>query len=498
MIGTLIAPICFAALAIIIFKPVALYFLDRKNLRKFPTLHPLSGLSDIPFMVESMKGFRSARLAELHHGKGWPVIRIGPNSLSFGTVDSIKAIYGHNSPTTKDKQYVNASGTHFHLADVVDKKEHARKRKVLASAFAAKNLEDWEYKVGEKVSRLIDQFDKYVEESAEGPLNYRSWTNLYTIDCLVDICLSTQLHCIERGEDTVTAEDLAGITEDVSFRDCLYATFHLVGDLVWSYDWFSTIITVANTISPVYSRLIKLGTGWRNLVHHLTNKRWSRYAAGERINDIFSSLMDDTAGNAHNLEWGEVVAEISLAVSGSSSTSNTIASTMQLLIENPQKLEKLQEELDSVMEPEEIIASYDKVKYLPYLRAVIDETLRLYPPISHGLPRETPKNGLQILDNWIAGNTTVSVSAYVAHRDPNAFPEPEKFMPERWLGDEGKQLQPNFIAFSAGARGCIVLLASLAHRYDFFKFSSDWKPRRRETMNLILGSLPIRIQKRSL
>jgi cytochrome P450 len=193
--------------------------------------------------------------------------------------------------------------------------------------------------------------------------------------------------------------------------------------------------------------------------------------------------MDDTSGNAHNLEWGEVVAEISLAISGSSSTSNSIASTMQLLIENPDKLQKLQEELDEALDPEEAVAPYDQVKYLPYLRAVIDESLRLYPPISHGLPRETPPEGMQIGRDWIAGNTTVSISAYVAHRDPCAFTDPEAFRPERWLGEEGKQLQTNFIAFSAGARGCIgrpvsylmstVLLASLTHRYDFSRFDPN-------------------------
>jgi cytochrome P450 len=49
----------------------------------------------------------------------------------------------------------------------------------------------------------------------------------------------------------------------------------------------------------------------------------------------------------------------------------------------------------------------------------------------------------------------VSISAYVAHRDPKVFPEPETFRPERWLGDDAKDLQAAFITFSAGARGCI-------------------------------------------
>lgn len=68
------------------------------------------------------------------------------------------------------------------------------------------------------------------------------------------------------------------------------------------------------------------------------------------------------------------------------------------------------------------------------------------------------------------------MSAYVVHRDENVCPEPEALRAERWLGDNGKSLQPYFLAFSAGARSCIecnisyleqtVLLASILYRYE--------------------------------
>jgi cytochrome P450 len=387
---------------------------------------------------------------------------------------------------------------------------------VLASAFAAKYLEDWEYKVTDKVNRLVQRFDQHLAQSPDTPLDYRSWTNLFTIDSLCDICLSEQLACIDRGTDTVIAEDLAGHTKEVPFRDCLYATFHVVGDLVWSYEWYYVVSWIAQRVSAQYASLFQLAKGWSQLVHHLTKRRWERYVHDEPVSDVFAALMEDPTGNPQDLEWGEVLAEISLAISGSSSTSNSIASTMQLLIENPDKMRKLQEEVDSAMSTQledrpdgnaAIMASYDQIKSLPYLRAVIDESLRLYPPISHGLPRETPKEGMMIMDQWVAGNTTVSVSAYVAHRDPTVFDQPESFMPERWLGEQGRALQSHFIAFSAGARGCIgrpisylqasILLASLVHRYDFEMWDSPWKLSRRETMNLIMGPMPVRIKKRS-
>jgi cytochrome P450 len=129
--------------------------------------------------------------------------------------------------------------------------------------------------------------------------------------------------------------------------------------------------------------------------------------------------------------------------------------------------------LDAVIEPSEVVVSYDKVRHLPYLRACLDEALRLFPPSTFGLPRRTPPEGIPILGDFIPGDTSVSISAYVAHRDAKVFPEPEKYLPERWLGDDAKDLQAAFITFSTGARGCIGRNISYCkiHRFHFPRYS---------------------------
>ncbi|KAI9879292.1 MAG: hypothetical protein M1823_006852, partial [Watsoniomyces obsoletus] len=128
--------------------PVIQYFRDPKALRRFPNMSTFSGVSSLPFVILAHGGARSTHLVELH--KKHPVVRTGPNALSYGDVRAIKDIYGHNTKCTKDKQYLVTAGSHFHLADVIDKPDHARKRKVLSSAYALKNLEGWEHKVADK------------------------------------------------------------------------------------------------------------------------------------------------------------------------------------------------------------------------------------------------------------------------------------------------------------------------------------------------------------
>ncbi|KFY97979.1 hypothetical protein V500_01833 [Pseudogymnoascus sp. VKM F-4518 (FW-2643)] len=497
--------------------PLFHYFRDPKTLRRFPALwYGLAGISNIPFMVISHFGFRSKALQELH--KTHPVIRIGPNSLSYGDAQSIMDIYGHNTKLTKDGQYIVTAGTHLHLADVINKAEHSRKRKVLASAYALKNLEQWEFKVADKTERLIKAFDNAIDTAHAddvkakkvGLVDYRMWTNFFSIDAIADIGLSKLLGFLDHGNDKCISEKLNGKQKEVSFRDCLYAVARAQSGIVWSYSWYTTLVKITRWTIPFYNRLWNLSDDWEGIPLHLARDRWQRYEKGEKLDDFFQALMEDNRTSAKNcLEWGEIVAEVSIMMNaGSTTTAIAMANVMYQLLMNPKCMEKLRKEVELVMEEGEKVAAYDKVKHLIYLRACLDESLRLFPPTAHGLPRSTPAEGAVIRGEFIPGGTSVAISAYVAHRDEKIFKDGERYIPERWLGEEGKALQPYFVAFSAGARGCIgrnisyleqtVLLASVLHRYDFELTEKDWVPERRETMNLHLGSMPVRISRRDV
>ncbi|KAJ5388289.1 hypothetical protein N7509_010830 [Penicillium cosmopolitanum] len=508
----------FFAFAYFVILPYIEYLRDPKGLRKYPNLSPFSGFSAIPFMLMAGRGFRSRELAELH--KTHPVIRTAPNALSYGDARAIKDIYGHNTKCTKDGAYSVPVGSHYNLADVVDKPDHARKRKVLSSAYALKNLESWEYKVTDKIQRMFRHFDKVCtlapkEDVASGKvapdqkeltLDLRGWNNFFTLDAIADIGLSEKLGFLDAGNDMVTAERKDGSTYQTSLREALYPTARKQSYLLWDYNWYLTINKLVDVI-PFFKRMSKSADDWENIMWHRGSKRLERYENGEKLDDFFQALMEDKNGNANNLEWGEVVAECNIMMNaGSVTTAVAITNVMYQLLRNPKALMKLREELDSVLDEDEVVADYDKVKHLPYLRACLDESLRIFPPTSHGLPRETPAEGANILGDWVAGSTTVSMSAFVAHRLESIFPNADQYIPERWLGEEGKSLQPYLIAFSAGARSCIgrnisyleqaKAVASMVHRYDFALAYPGWELQREETMNLILGDMPVKIWRR--
>ncbi|KAJ5217895.1 uncharacterized protein N7469_011520 [Penicillium citrinum] len=231
--------------------PVAQYFYDTKGLRKYHNFYSLSGIYDLPFVYEAQKGFRSRNLFEAH--KKHPVLRID--------------IYGHGTDCIKDRFYSETGGTHAHLADVVGKKEHARKRKVLSSAYVVKNLEEWEFKVADVSGKLIKAFDKRCTTSlpsntlpSEEDLNvdYRRWTVLFAAAAIANIGLSEDLGFLDEGSDFVKSESKDGTVKEVSFRECHGATGRVSYQLMWSYDWLKKFKRISKIFSLGYQRMWNL------------------------------------------------------------------------------------------------------------------------------------------------------------------------------------------------------------------------------------------------
>ncbi|KAF4469559.1 benzoate 4-monooxygenase cytochrome p450 [Fusarium albosuccineum] len=277
-----------------VLSPLWLYLRDPKGFRKYPSMNALAGITDLGFMYEATKGFRTQRLTELH--KKYPVIRIGPNHLSFTGVQAIKDIYGHGTACTKDLFYVVTGGSHTHLADVVNKADHARKRRVLSSAYAIKNLEDWEYKVADKTERFIKTCDAACTlppKTSADPLpdeltfDYRKWTNFFTVEAIADIGLSEKLGFLDNRSADCTAEKRDGTTYTANFIESLHNTAIAQSRLVWGYSWYKTNEFIARLFSSNYRRRLRLGDQFDDIVYHRATKRLARYRAGERLDDFF-------------------------------------------------------------------------------------------------------------------------------------------------------------------------------------------------------------------
>lgn len=123
---------------------------------------------------------------------------------------------------------------------------------------------------------------------------------------------------------------------------------------------------------------------------------------------------------------------------------------MSLLLNNPEALQKARLEIDACVEEKRLLEEDDLPK-LPYLSAIINETLRLCPAAPLLLPHESHEDCI-IGGYAIPRGTILLVNAWAIHRDPNVWVEPTKFMPERFL--DGRVGGGMALPFGMGRRKC--------------------------------------------
>ncbi|KAL0306358.1 UNVERIFIED_CONTAM: cytochrome [Sesamum radiatum] len=168
---------------------------------------------------------------------------------------------------------------------------------------------------------------------------------------------------------------------------------------------------------------------------------------------------------------------IQLKEENSYTSAATIIAAMTALIENPTIMRKLQSEIREVIGEKGKVTEDDLPK-LSYLKAVIKETLRLYPPAPLLLPRETLEK-CNIEEYIIPAKTLVYINAWAIARDPEHWEHPNEFVPERFFNTKVDIFGQDFqvIPFGAGRRGCPgimmglttveLVLANLVYTFDW-------------------------------
>ncbi|KAG5401149.1 hypothetical protein IGI04_015756 [Brassica rapa subsp. trilocularis] len=145
---------------------------------------------------------------------------------------------------------------------------------------------------------------------------------------------------------------------------------------------------------------------------------------------------------------------VDLLFAGTTTPAIPIPWILAEIIKSPKTLERLREELDSVVGTTRLIQETD-LPNLPYLEAVVKEGLRLHPP--EPIFERFSQEGCMVGGFYVPEKTTLMVNAYALMRDPNYWENPDEFQPERFLDtwkDESKEQALKYIPFGSGRRGC--------------------------------------------
>nr|WCO04824.1 cytochrome P450 monooxygenase [Bemisia tabaci] len=143
-------------------------------------------------------------------------------------------------------------------------------------------------------------------------------------------------------------------------------------------------------------------------------------------------------------------------VAGFETIAMTLSYCLYELALNPEICEKLKDEVDSVKEAHDGNLDFDSMKELEYMDAVLAETLRKYPPASILIRRCNEAFCVPGTSVVIEEGTGVYVPVYGLHHDPQFFPEPERFIPERFSQENKHTIVPgSYLPYGDGPRICI-------------------------------------------
>ncbi|PXY45503.1 cytochrome P450 [Flavobacterium hydrophilum] len=178
-----------------------------------------------------------------------------------------------------------------------------------------------------------------------------------------------------------------------------------------------------------------------------------RIASKKEVNDLLNMLLEtryEDSGEGMSVE--QLIDEIKiLFIAGHETTANALTFTLHLLGNNPDVQEKIFDEIFKIeLETDDTVEQLQK---MTYINAVLNESMRLYPPAWITDRENVDDDSLGEFN--IKKGTLIGVSFYELHRNPKYWENPNEFIPERFLGEQKKKSLQYFYPFGAGPRMCI-------------------------------------------
>ncbi|TVY68675.1 Cytochrome P450 monooxygenase apf7 [Lachnellula suecica] len=341
---------------------------------------------------------------------------------------------------------------------------HARKRRVLNSAFSEKAVRS----AADFITTHVDRWNELLIDGNYGkewttPQNMADLTDYLIFDIMGDLCFGKSFDLKEPGENPFRhmPHTIAGymqsvypITQSPMLRFWVWLKPRGLDDLFER--------RAPQKIKEFY-RFTESSVHRRRIEEEASRASGAGENGGRK--DLFHHLFRATHGEENTgYSTGELLAEASLlVVAGSDTTSTTMAGLWFYLTRYPRVYDKLVDEILSTFRSADEIQIGTKLSSCKYLRACIDETLRTVPAGVCEMAREVLPGGLDIAGDHIPEGTSVGVGTWSITHNQEVYGDPWIFRPERWLVDSATgvtaedvaRAQDAFNPFSIGQWNCV-------------------------------------------
>lgn len=455
------------------FVGTVIYNLFFHPLRHFPG-PKLNAISKIPFTISQLSGDYPRHLEELTLKYGY-FIRVAPNILTILHPDTVPTVHGHRKGGKDEnpRDPISLLGIEKTILGV-ERVEHGRLRAILASGFSNQAMMEQEPMFVEYADKLIEGMKSFIKRET-GPLDVTSWYNWATFDVIGDLSFGESFGCLDgQSYHPWVANIFKGPKENL-FANELLRYGRRLGRFL------------ANLVIP--SDLAGKNAYHKALSREKVAKRLEK---GTERPDYVSRMLEGRKGKNDGMSLESIEEHSSvLIIAGSETTATTMSGATYYLTSHPEALARAVAEVREAYSGDDQISLNNRDVQTPYVDAVLNEALRLFPAAPLPFPRVINKDGEIIDGQFIPPGTQAENCLWAIHRHPNLFHRPNEFHPERWLGDERfkNDRLTAVMPFGNGPRVCIgknlanaemrLLMCKVLWNFDLAlaEDSKDWVDR---------------------
>ncbi|TID07058.1 Isotrichodermin C-15 hydroxylase [Colletotrichum higginsianum] len=423
------------------------------------------------WLIRSVSGHRLNNDIERVHAKYGPVVRIGPNELSFATEEALKTIHnpgpdsGHfTKQGTIESLLAKLIWAAPNLLTTTDKTAHKRLRTALQPAFTAKALMEQEDIVQHHVNRAVESLGAELTDKTAVSISDHVGKMIWSI--VGDLSFGEPL-----------------LHDQMSTYEKMKYTYGKGAPLLELFQFLTEI--------PIFGRLAKLPVMTVPHVFRVPKNfllmnqlRGCIERQGGR-KDFLTAIL--SAKESAGLTQAEILSNSALfAMVGYDTSATTLSAVFYHVLRGPDHYRRIQKEVRGAYSSVSDITAQSVLR-LSYLNACVQETLRLTPPINgRGSHRISP--GATIDGLYVPKGVNVSADIWTIQRRPEYWALADKFRPDRWT-DNGPgtvfehDVRTSYRPFLVGPRVCIgremalqsirLTVAKIAFVYDLEMANRD-------------------------
>jgi cytochrome P450 len=342
------------------------------------------------YLFWEIRGKSHLWVKELHDEYG-DVVRIGPRILAYRSSQAWKDIYGHRKKGQKlflkDPSLYTPTPNGVDAIITADEANHTRVRRLLAHAFSRKALHEQETLLHTYADLLVQTLHEQAANASTQTVDINRWFNFTTFDLIGDLAFGEPFQCLQNKE----YHWWVSLMFD-AVRLSVYVK------LLWYFPFLKLLLKL-----PLPSYLVERRRASFQLSVEKVNRRMRRQTDRPDFMSYILKHNDDKQG----LSTGEIEANAATFVlAGSETTAALLSGCTYYLLRNPDTYDRLVNEIRGTFAQYSDIC-LSAIAEMPYLNAVLDESLRIYPPIPTMLPRLVPEGGAMIDGRFVPEGVSI-------------------------------------------------------------------------------------------